>query len=293
MSNVPAAEVTLPIDEVAALVAEQHPRFAYEPLVRAGEGWDNVTFRLGEHHAVRLPRRAAAVELLANEQRWLATLAPRLPLPVPVPVALGAPGRGFPWPWSVVPWLEGEPLDVAPPDASEGRVLAGFLRALHVPAPSDAPLNPSRGVPLATRRARLDACLERLRASTDLVTTRIERAWAEALAASEATTRVWLHGDLHAQNVLTRDGRLAAVLDWGDLCAGDAATDLGAVWGLLPNASARAEALAHYAPDAALAARARGWAIVFGATLVDAGRVDDPRHAAVGEAILRRLHDDA
>jgi hypothetical protein len=35
--------------------------------------------------------------------------------------------------------------------------------------------------------------------------------------------------------------------------------------------------------------RAKGWAIGFGVTLLDAGLVDDPRYAAVGEQTLRRI----
>ena len=41
---------------------------------------------------------------------------------------------------------------------------------------------------------------------------------------------VWLHGDLHPSNMLTRHGELSAVIDWGDLTAGDPATDLAIAW---------------------------------------------------------------
>ncbi len=59
------------------------------------------------------------------------------------------------------------------------------------------------------------------------------------MAAPFLETRVWLHGDMHAQNVLSQDGRLAGVIDWGDMCSGDPAVDLGAVWGVLGHARAR------------------------------------------------------
>jgi aminoglycoside phosphotransferase (APT) family kinase protein len=292
MAGTPAAEVTVTPDLVRALLADQHPQFAQLPVNFSGEGWDNFMFRLGDDLAVRLPRRNAAVDLLLNEQRCLSRLAP-LPLPIPAPIAIGQPGRGFPWTWSVIPWIDGAPVDHAPLDAHQGPVLAGFLRALHTPAPLDAPVNLFRGIPLETRRERIDACLDRVRASSDLVTSAIDRAWRAALAAPEwSAPPVWLHGDIHAQNVLSKDGRLAGLIDWGDMCSGDPAVDLCAVWGILPHASARAAALAAYAPDDALLARARGWALLFGATLFDNGRVDDPRHAAIGEATLRRLNDD-
>jgi aminoglycoside phosphotransferase (APT) family kinase protein len=292
MVGTPASEVAVSPDLVRALLAEQHPRYADLPLRVSGEGWDNFTFRLGDKLAVRLPRRHVAVPLLQNEQRCLGELAPRLPLPVPAPVAIGQPGHGFPWPWSIIPWIDGAPVDHAPLDAQQGPVLAAFLRALHQPSPPDAPKNPARGVPLETRRERLEHCLDRLRASSDVITPAIDKAWRDALAAPAGETSVWLHGDMHAQNILSIDGRLTGVIDWGDMCCGDPAVDLCSVWGVLPHASARAAMLRAYAPDDALLARAKGWAILFGASLFENGRADDPRHAAVGEATLKRLNED-
>ncbi|MFI5955313.1 phosphotransferase [Cryptosporangium sp. NPDC051539] len=46
---------------------------------------------------------------------------------------------------------------------------------------------------------------------------------------------LWLHGDPHPSNLLVTDAapaRLAAVIDFGDLTAGDPATDLSAGWAL-------------------------------------------------------------
>jgi len=76
--RVPPAEV--PIDEalVCGLLAAQHPDLAELSLRLAGEGWDNAIWRLGQHLAVRLPRRPLAVDLIAHERRWLPGLALRL-----------------------------------------------------------------------------------------------------------------------------------------------------------------------------------------------------------------------
>jgi aminoglycoside phosphotransferase (APT) family kinase protein len=41
---------------------------------------------------------------------------------------------------------------------------------------------------------------------------------------------LWLHGDLHPANVLVHAGRLSAVIDFGDITAGDPATDLSVAW---------------------------------------------------------------
>ncbi|MGC5410253.1 phosphotransferase, partial [Streptomyces sp. DT225] len=36
----------------------------------------------------------------------------------------------------------------------------------------------------------------------------------------------WVHGDFHTGNLLTRDGRLSAVIDFGGLGLGDPACDM-------------------------------------------------------------------
>ena len=41
---------------------------------------------------------------------------------------------------------------------------------------------------------------------------------------------VWLHGDPHPWNLVHRDGRLAGLVDFGDVCAGDPASDLAGAW---------------------------------------------------------------
>ncbi|NEA41865.1 phosphotransferase, partial [Streptomyces sp. SID11385] len=97
------------------LLAAQHPDLAALPLTVLAHGWDNLVCRLGTSYLVRLPRRAAAAGLVRNEQRWLPSLAARLPLPVPAPVRKGAPGCGYPWAWSIVPYLPGETAARTPP----------------------------------------------------------------------------------------------------------------------------------------------------------------------------------
>jgi aminoglycoside phosphotransferase (APT) family kinase protein len=82
---------------------------------------------------------------------------------------------------------------------------------------------------------------------------------------------------------------LSAVIDWGDLARGDRATDLAAIWMLLGDVHERETAMRLYDASEHTWRRARGWAFLFGITLLDTGLIDHPRHARMGERTLRRL----
>ena len=87
----------------------------------------------------------------------------------------------------------------------------------------------------------------------------VRRAFDAALAARpHGGPKVWLHGDLHPDNVLVDAGRLVGVIDFGDLTGGDPATDLASAWLLFDPATADDVLGAYGDVDADLEARARG-----------------------------------
>lgn len=281
------------IDEalVRGLLADQHPDLAGLDLTPVGEGWDNAMFRLGEDLAVRLPRRELGASLIAIEQRWLPLIAPDLPVATPAPVRIGAPGRGYPWGWSITPWLPGRPADAAPLRADQGPRWGAFLRALHRPAPDDAPFNPFRSIDLATRAEVSGPQIARVAETRpDLVTPKILAEWEAALAAPADLAPAWIHGDLHGRNVLAVAGAVSGVIDWGDMARGDPAMDLYSLWILLPDRGAREAAIAAYGgASAATLRRARGWAIAIAAVLIDHATPQDPDFAAMGARTFRAL----
>ena len=71
----PAAEYLIDAALVSDLLRDQHPDLAPLPLRMIDAAWDNAMYRLGDHLAVRLPRRAAAARLIAHEQKGLPRLA--------------------------------------------------------------------------------------------------------------------------------------------------------------------------------------------------------------------------
>jgi aminoglycoside phosphotransferase (APT) family kinase protein len=294
----PRAEVEVSADLLRQLVMDQFPELAKDRITLLDSGWDNLSFRIGEEHVARMPRRESAVVLLANEQKWLPLLGPQLPLAVPIPLAIGQPGRGYPWPWSLLPYLPGEPADLGWPLSEEAERFALFLSALHRIPAENAPENAFRGVPIRERASSVEERLDRLRTTSDEITPEIDSAWRLALDEEPfdpVRERVWLHGDLHARNVLVESGRLSAIIDWGDLTAGDAATDLASIWMLFEDPAARKRAFDTYdrmPPRQPLRVRARGWAVLFGAVLLDSGLIDNPRHAAMGRAVFARIRQD-
>lgn len=282
----PAADIDVDVPLVRRLLIEQHPDLAALPLEVVAEGWDNVVLRLGKDLAVRVPRRSEAAALVLHEQRVLPELSASLPVPIPAPVRVGTPGPLHPYGWSVVPWFDGSTaLEAGVRDERLALGVAAFLRALHRPDNSP-PVNPFRGVPLAERDG--EVIQERLASGLLVEPDALAAIWADALSAPVHTgPAVRLHGDLHPANLIVRDGRLAAVVDFGDTTTGDPATDLAVAW-LAFGPTGREALFADLGPDPATTRRARGWALVMGSALVTMSEPGSPM-VHLGENALAEL----
>jgi aminoglycoside phosphotransferase (APT) family kinase protein len=255
-------EIEIDLHVVQRLLGEQFPRWAGLALERfPSYGTVNALFRLGDELCVRLPRLLAevpthAIEQIHKEAEWLPRLAPYLPTQTPVVVGHGEPSAEYPYSWAVYRWLEGEPLLRA--TGLLGREVAAFITALQRIDPTGAPAVMGRAKPLAAHDRATRAALTRLQGEIDVPAA--TRAWERALEAPNwDKPPVWVHGDLLAANLLLRDGRLSAVLDWGSLCCGDPACDLMIAWSLL--APVRDEFRAALDLDDATVERGRGWAL--------------------------------
>ncbi|TXL89654.1 aminoglycoside phosphotransferase family protein [Streptomyces sp. IB2014 016-6] len=275
------------IDAVLArrLVDTQFPQWAELPLkLLDPAGSDHVIYRLGEDLSVRLPRHAGAIGQAMKESEWLPRLAPHLPLAVPVPVAVGEPGFGYPWPWAVSRWLDGEVATAeALADSSRAAVqLARFLGALQEFEHEDFLAGDARedltGLPLADRdRATRAAVAEHADTFDAAAMTEV---WDAALSAPcWDRPPVWFHGDFHTGNLLTVDGSLSAVIDFGGLGMGDPACDLIIAFTLM-SAGSRAAFRAALGVDDATWARGRGWALATGLNAYTTYAAVSPRVAA-------------
>jgi aminoglycoside phosphotransferase (APT) family kinase protein len=251
---------------VRRLVAGQFPEWADLPIepVPSG-GTDNALYRLGDEMVVRLPRHERTAGTLERELQWLPFLAPRLPLAAPEPLAAAQPAAGYPWVWAVYRWLEGETATAE--CIADPRVfatdLAGLVAAFWDIDPRGGPppeaANAFRGVPLAARDEAVRRAIA-LRGDT-IDGAAAAAAWDDALRAPEWEAEpVWIHGDLDARNLLVRDGRLTAVLDFGCTGVGDPACDVAVAWKAFTNET-REVLRAALAVDEATWARGRGWTL--------------------------------
>jgi aminoglycoside phosphotransferase (APT) family kinase protein len=266
------------VELAGRLVSAQFPQWgdlAIRPV--AQEGWDNRTFHLGPEMSVRFPSAAPYALAVEKEQHWLPLLAPRLPVPIPVPLAQGRPGEGYPHVWSVYRWLDGEPANRrAIGDLTGlGTALADFLAALQRVDATDGPgpglHNWYRGGTLATYDDLTTGALETLQGH---VPTGLAREiWAIARRSRWEREPVWFHGDVADGNLLVKDGRLAAVIDFGTCGVGDPACDLAIAWTLLTGES-RAAFRSGLSVGDDTWARGRGWAL-WKALSTCAGVLDD------------------
>ena len=257
-------QLTSDVELVRQILRDQHPQWANAPIVEiSSTGTDHALYRLGEGAIARVPLRRSATRPIETEFRWLPWLADRLPVEVPRPLARIEPTPAFPHPWSVHSWINGECGTIAPIDRDLLAVdIAAVLRALHALEPLGPPSLQAycfRGIPLELRdqttREAIAACRQWIDGAA------LTTAWEAALAAPAWTgSPVWIHGDLAAGNMIFREGRLVALIDWACMAVGDPACDLMFAWELLDEAT-RAALRTEVAIDDRTWERARGWVL--------------------------------
>ena len=289
--------IVISTQQVRALIAGQFPQWAALD-VRPVElsGWDNRSFRLGEDMLVRLPSAGRYVAQVEKEHRWLPVLASFLPLPIPEPLALGKPGEDYPFCWSVYGWLEGEPLarHLGHIDLPTIAVdVAAFLKTLHGIDASDGPLagehNFHRGGSLAVYDGEARAAAAHLDDEIDRALAM--EIWQLALSSRWQRPGVWVHGDIAEGNLLVKDGRLSAVIDFGSSGVGDPSSDLVLAWNVLDTES-RAVFRRALDLDDATWQRGRGWALWKALITLEAQRGRNEQMAEWSRRTIREVFAD-
>ncbi|MFR9774876.1 aminoglycoside phosphotransferase family protein [Micromonospora sp. MS34] len=285
---------------VRSLLREQRPEWADLPVTPAGAGTDNTMYRLGDEWLVRLPRTADKARAVRKEQTWLPRLAPHLPRRVPEPVHIGIPGAAYPLAWSVYRWIDGD--EAGPATVTDwsafGADLAETVRSLHaldlMGAVRRDELSWYRGGSMRACDRWISGCFDDCRTmpGLDLDVGLLRELWREALALPEPAGRqVWLHGDLKPTNLLVRDGRLHAVIDFGGLSIGFPDAEHATVWDLPPEA--RRAYWDAVGLDEVTWLRARAWAVAVGVSGVSYYRDTYPAFVRECRSRLRAIQTAA
>lgn len=273
---------------VRRLLAEQFPEWADLPLTPVERsGWDNITMRLGETMSVRLPSADMYATQVDKEHAWLPRIRDHVSVDVPRPLGKGRPSDLFPRPWSVYAWLPGEQVAVDRVHDLE-RLAADVAHFLNTLYRVDTTGGPAAGLHSFYRGAVPGHWDESARTAIDALGDVIDTSlatdvWETALSSTWSAAPVWFHGDMSAGNMLARDGRLSAVIDFGTCGIGDPACDLVVAWSLFEGASREAFRRALDLDDDTWA-RARGWMLWKAAITLRQAREEAPAEAGTAGA---------
>lgn len=263
--HIRSTRLTVPVSTVQNLIKEQFLKYADLPIKPVEpEGWDNKTFRLGDEMLIRMPSAACYAEKVPKEQELLPILAKQLSVPIPQPIALGKPSDDYPFPWSIYKWIEGTTADTLKAEelTQFAHDAAQFLNELRAADTTGGPLpgthNFFRGAHPSVYDADTRASLQKLEGIINIETA--TAVWGKALSSSWQHEPVWIHGDFSPGNILVKDGKLTAVIDFGGTAIGDPACDLVLAWTFF-DAQSREVFKSTIDLDSDTWARARGWAL--------------------------------
>jgi aminoglycoside phosphotransferase (APT) family kinase protein len=233
-------QLTVPAQTVRELVGAQFPQWRRLPITQVhASGTVNAIFRIGGELAARFPLRpgdpATVRQELGKETAAAGELAGRTRFRTPEAVAIGQPGPGYPLPWLVQTWLPGvTAIDDDPGEsAAFAHDLAEFIGGVRAIGTAGRVFSGhGRGGDLRSHDAWMETCFRRSQQVLDVP--RLRREWEVLRALPRGPGKdVMSHKDLIPGNVLVSGGRLAGVLDVGDLGPADPALDLVAAWHLL------------------------------------------------------------
>ena len=208
---------------------------------------------------------------------------------------MGKPAHGYPWHWSIYGWIDGEnaTMDRIADPTQLAATLAQFLIALQkidtTNAPPPGEHNFFRGGSLAVYDTETRQTIISLR---NLINTKAAvKLWEAALESKWQSLPVWIHGDVSADNLLVKEGRLSAVIDFGCSAIGDPACDLVIAWTFLHGES-RKVFRKILTVDAETWTRAQGWALWKGMITLAEHIKSNPHKAQKAKHVIEEVLTD-
>ena len=290
-------ENVLSLTELREMLEAQFPQWAHLPI-RSFEsaGTVNTIYRLGEQFSIRVPKIESGVAQIEKERDFLPFLAKSLPLEIPKQVAIGTSSPSYPWTWAIYEWIEGinATLENIHSPNENAQILARFIHALQrIPSqagPKPGTHNYNRGEPLQNRNEATLKAIEQLKGQIN--TTIALEVWNAGLQASLNPLDItWIHGDLQAGNILARDGKITAIIDFGALGVGDKACDLMPAWNLFET-EARFLFKNALAVEEDLWIRGRAWALSVAVIALPYYWKTNPTLAAISKYTIQSIEQE-
>ncbi|QFF99934.1 DUF1679 domain-containing protein [Psychrobacillus glaciei] len=245
MSQIWSADKVVSEQGAAKIIERQFPQLKPVKAVVLGKGFDNLVFLVNNKFVFRFPRREFAAELIQTENKLLPVLSSLLPIPIPYPIYQGVLEGENPWTYGGYKSLPGEtPKRLSEEQRMKSAIpLARFLRVLH-----NFPLNETKElqvpfdqigrIDLNKRRPMFKKLLEEA-FEKNLIQKDMYQLLQEFLTSVKSLStdqrQTLVHGDLHIRNMLVdEEGKVSAVIDWGDTHIGHPAIDLSIVYSFLP-----------------------------------------------------------
>lgn len=280
-----------------SLIDRQFPVWSYLPLKKIDSaGTDNSVYRLGDEMAVRFPVSVSAAEQITKEHSWLPKLS-SFAVAIPVIIGAGQPATEFPFPWSVVNWIDGK--DAVSENVSDwlkmAEDLGQFVSVLRgqntLGAPTAGKHNGYRGTALVNLDQVARYAMNDLEDIFDKAC--LLKIWEQALGIEPwAGAPVWIHGDIHAANIIVRNGSLAGIIDFGLMGVGDPACDLALAWSLLPT-HARDVFRAAANVNEPTWQRGKGWGLYIGVIALSYYRERNAILSGIAETAISAVIEDS
>jgi len=254
----------LEINTIKKILSQQFPQYAHLDIRKViKSGHDNRTFHLGNDFSLRFPSALEYSTQVQKEHSYCKRLQKSISIQITNPIELGKPSELYPYHFSINQWIDGESINsINIIDKNQlAKDCAKFLVELKRCDTQDS-IQPGlhnffRGGDLSVYHEETINAIQQCR---DFNHTQLFDIWNKGTISKHTEDKVWIHGDFERDNILIRNGKLYAVIDFGNMAVGDPACDYVIAWTYFDKSS-RAIFLENLHLDQATINRAKAWAL--------------------------------
>lgn len=254
----------LKINTIYSIIEKQFPEYKNLIIKKVRlSGHDNQTFHLGNDFSLRFPSHFNYSTQVIKEHTFCKELQKNIPIQITHPIALGQPSDLFPYHFSINRWIEGEVVTHTNIDDKSlfAHDLACFLISLHQ---CDSKNGTTPGLHNFYRGGDLsvyhDETLKAIDNQNLFNKSKCLEYWLLGVNSRFNKEPVWIHGDVAVGNLLVRNGKLSAAIDFGNIAVGDPACDYVMAWTYFDHVS-RLVFIRSLGLDKETIHRARAWAL--------------------------------